>query len=616
MPTEASSSTKSPSSRRFRGRLIIWLLVAVLLWPPLRVGIAGYQTFRTLRQLAIATRAVDTPASLPTLQPWVRQLESNLDDLKRTLAPLMPLLQPLTFVPRYGSLLTKLDDWVAAAAHAATLAERGVSLIQTAQMESRAEVPSDWVQLGPLLAPLADDLGALEAEIAALPLPMGGALGQHLASFHGAVELAAVAAQLGHEWPQLLGERRPATYLLLVQNNHELRATGGFISALAPLTLVEGRLQPVQFVDSYTLYSDQLAYPAAPAAMRLYMDIELLTLRDANWSPHLPTAATVIRTLYQQHTGLAVDGVITVDSDAVKWLLPAFGSLQLPGSTLAITQANVEDALVQLWNNPLDSETMASASGQGDWWAQRKDFMGQVTAAAFVRLQQGAVNPLALAGGLAQALDRRAVQVWLFASEAQAPLVAQGWHGGLQPDADSDFVALVDSNLGYNKANALVTVALDYEVIWPDDPALGAEATLTLTYDHPAERTDPVCKAVSYYGPRYEEMMARCYFNYSRVYVPAGSELLSAEGWLRATVSSGRAEQGTQQFAGYFVLNPGARHQVTLRYRLPATLRPERYRLIVQRQAGTEPLPLRVQSASSTFEGVLVDGTWVWSPAP
>ena len=634
-----NSVTQSPvsipsKSTRLRPLLLRWvvllLLAILLLFQPLRVAFAAYQTYVTSRQLVTVLRTVDHPADLQAAQGAVTAITTNLNHLHATLKPLMPLLAQFEFVPGYGPLLAQADQLIATGEEAAVVFDKGVALIKAATIpsSSRASV-EEWVALGPVIAPLAGDLSALEANLAALPLAqIEGAAGERLRQLHALVELATVATQMGSEWDNLLGVTRPVTYLILVQNNHELRPTGGFISAVAPATFVKGELRNVEFVDSYAIFSHDLAYPPAPEPMRDYMGIELLTLRDANWSPDLPSAADVIRTLYQQHTGLAVDGIITIDLDAVALVLPALGHLTIDGSTMPITQANVEQALVQLWNDPANSPD-ASAPAiedrtkdkenkednvEGDWWSQRKDFIGQLTQAAFVRLQQKAVDPAALAAGIVQALDRRSVQVRLFNPVGQTILNEQAWDGALRPLPNADFLAVVDTNMGYNKVDAVLSRALDYQIRWPDDAALGAEATLTLTYSHPVNVNDPICRAESYYGARYEDMMARCYFNYSRVYVPAGSELLSAQGWIDATITSRRAEQGTQQFAGYFVLNPGTQHRVTLRYRLPPTLRPTNYQLVVQRQAGTDPLALHLQHGDAQFETSMVQGQLIWSP--
>ncbi len=60
------------------------------------------------------------------------------------------------------------------------------------------------------------------------------------------------------------------------------------------------------------------------------------------------------------------------------------------------------------------------------------------------------------------------------------------------------------------------------------------------------------------YGDNYDDMTRRCYFNYVRLYVPAGSELVSAEGVDPASVSAGPGENGTQALVGYFEMLPGA----------------------------------------------------------
>ena len=61
------------------------------------------------------------------------------------------------------------------------------------------------------------------------------------------------------------------------------------------------------------------------------------------------------------------------------------------------------------------------------------------------------------------------------------------------------------------------------------------------------------------------------------------------------------------EFAAYFVAPTASTKTVTLTYRLPASLAPEDYRLVVQRQAGTPPLPLRV-TVDGRQEEVIVTG--------
>jgi hypothetical protein len=65
--------------------------------------------------------------------------------------------------------------------------------------------------------------------------------------------------------------------------------------------------------------------------MQEYMNIPVLVMRDANWSPDLPTAARVAEALYKSDVGLDVDGIVTIDLHAVRRIFTALGEIQAPG---------------------------------------------------------------------------------------------------------------------------------------------------------------------------------------------------------------------------------------------------------------------------------------------
>jgi hypothetical protein len=466
---------------------------------------------------------------------------------------------------------------------------------------------------------LSERLDALDAELQPLApaaralaglLDYGGTIAGAPDLVASANRLAATAAAMRPQLAWLLGVDAPRTYLLLVQNNHELRATGGFLSAFGTLVVDQGTIVDLAFVDSYELFSTEHEYPPAPAPMQKYMGIQLLTPRDANWSPDLPTAVKTIRKLYMQETGLAVDGIITVDLDAVRHLVKVLGSVSLAGVPTPITAENVEQELVRLWEQPVEQDDGGGATG--DWWAQRKDFVPLVAGAALAKLQAGEFAASRLPAELTAALDGRSLQVWLDQPQLEQVLVEQGWDGGLHPPASGDFLAVVDSNVGYNKVDAAMQRGLQYAVTWPRGADQKAQVSLTLTYTQPVVAEDPGCDSAPRYGAGYADLIARCYFDYVRVFAPTGSELVDVSGIDPQTVSSTAGEGGTQQFAGYFVLPPGNSKSITFTYRLPVGIVPEGYTLRVQRQAGTDALPVRVVvngvERATTIEG----GEWEW----
>lgn len=428
----------------------------------------------------------------------------------------------------------------------------------------------------------------------------------------GEMSIGAVGARLGPSLPWLLGMDAPRTYLVLVQNNHELRATGGFIAAVGRVTVDKGRLKELDFADSYQLYSEKSIYPPAPLPMRKHMDIQLLVMRDANWSPDFPTSARVARALYAQETGVEVDGVFTVDLNAVKLLVGALGALNVPGSDEPITGDNIEQQVIKFWEKPAGSESVLNANWNEEWFNQRKDFIPAIARAALEQMQSGA-DYGALLAAAQTAMDERSIQGWVNNAQVEGVLNAARWDGGLQPVPGVDFLALVDTNMGYNKVDAAIERSLAYSVTWPQDAGGQALAAVTITYTHPITTPDPGCDPAPRYGTTYADMIARCYFDFVRVYAPAGSELVTARGVEGETITSRRAENGTQEFAGYFILPPGSQHLVTFVYRLPVDMGPDNYRLIVQRQSGTGPLPVHLNVDGAVEEAVLTEGWLDWS---
>ncbi|MBK8049697.1 MAG: DUF4012 domain-containing protein [Anaerolineales bacterium] len=273
----------------------------------------------------------------------------------------------------------------------------------------------------------------------------------------------------------------PRTYLLMVQNNDELRATGGFISAFGLITMDQGKVTSADFADSYTVFRNELPYPPAPAPMRRYMGIQLLTARDANWSPDLPTTAAVLRTLFERDTGVTIDGIITVDQGALRHLLTALGPVTVAGVAEPVTADNVNDQMIKFWEQP----GQFTDQSDDDWWLRRKDFMGVVAKELMTRLEAGDLPIRNLIAELQAALvDRPSIMACR--CRRPAALAANGWDGALHPAPGADFVAVVDANLGYNKVDAALQRSLDYSVTWPAGPAAPALAALTVTYTHTA----------------------------------------------------------------------------------------------------------------------------------
>ncbi len=611
-------SSKQSGRRLWRPVLAATLLVIVAL-----VALWAVQTARAARSALVelqGLQAVDLvsltsldPADLADMQGRFARLEADLTTIETQAGPLLPLTRSLGWLPRFGAEAQAAPELLQLA--------RGVATAGRASMDGAYVVahalkgqPADgsalarlvsaleqsqpsWQEAETALARVADarsqlDLDQLDPRIA-------GQL-ERLDSYLPLLQTGSALARLA---PALLGAGGAKTYLLLAQNSDELRPTGGFISGVGLLPIDRGQLGEIDFKDSYSVYNPNVDHPLAPPDLEQTMGAQMLLFRDANWSADFRTSARVAQSLYQLDTGAPSDGVIAFDLEATRRLVAALQPLTLPGYQQPLTGDNVLVAMREVWAEPLTTENTVREAGGTDWWLHRKDFMGDLAAAARSRLETGQVDFGKLAQAIYSSLQEKHVLVMVNDPATAALLAEAGWSGVVDPGA-SDFLLVIDSNVGWNKVNSVVQRTTNYTVTPRPDGS--ARVDLELVYRHQGEATGEPCVHEARYGDTYEDMARRCYFNYVRVLAPAGAHLSSAEGFEPADVATRPGERGATQFAGSLVLPPGNTARVHLTYDLPAGLiDDDTYNLRVQKQPGIPAWPVRV---------LLVDPDGVWQP--
>ena len=421
-------------------------------------------------------------------------------------------------------------------------------------------------------------------------------LGRGLPLLRAGLEVAVVA-------PDLLGMDEPQTYLILAQNEDELRPTGGFISGAGQLTLDGGQIAGLSFIDAYAV--DDYAhkpYPEPPEPLLNYMGSELWLFRDVNWSPDFPTSARQAAYLYEYGQGVPVNGVVALDQRVVELLMTGFGEVRIPGAAEPVTADNVRQFMRAAWN-PGDAGVTA------EWIFSRKEFMGQLAAAIREHAENdpGSVDWVQVAKALYSALEGRHLLVFVDDVDVTGALAQVGWDGALL-QSGGDYLMVVDANLGFGKANPLVSENVDYRVTLRADGTAAAE--LALTYAHQGWQEGVRCQHLPPYTGdlAYEALEHRCYYDYLRVYVPAGSVLRAAtphptpgEYLIRGEPDDGQAvtlsgEAGKTVFAQFFVVEYGQTLMAHFEYDLPRVARLSegqwRYTLLVQKQPGTGNTPV------------------------
>jgi hypothetical protein len=597
-------------------RLILGLiLAALLLWIGLlaRAGLIVYADVRALQDYAASLPSPLTPAQidLALIQQHVTSLHENLSALRSLASPLLALAPALALPgPTFGDVraapalldmaleFTSLGDqalrlivpwWPPATDGQLSLpaATRLLQLLQPAMASFAAKIDRAGALRHtidtPTLSPRLQSI--FERFDAAYPLLRSG------------VDFAQVA-------PQLLGADRPRTYLIILQNEDELRPTGGFISAAGRVTLAAGKILTLTVTDAYQMDDFTKPYGDPPPPLWDIMGSQLWLFRDSNWSPDFPTAARQAIELYTYTQGGTLDGVIALNQNVVEALLAGLGALTIDAAQPPLTAQTIRAYMRGAWAPAGQADTWA-------WYAQRKNFIGRVMQAMLDRVltHPSEINWGELSRALHAVLNSHDLLITLTDPALNAPLRETGWDGAL-PGVRGDFLMIVDANLGFNKANSLIDEAFTYTVqLHPDRSATGDLALAYTQRGTPAAGCPHVVPVYNL-SATYDLLAQQCYWNYRRVLAPAGATLIDATrhptrpgelitGGISAGDTATSSDLGKTVFSTLLIVERGQSLASRLRYALPiGTLQPDGarslYRLHVQKQAGAGHWPLTI----------------------
>lgn len=147
--------------------------------------------------------------------------------------------------------------------------------------------------------------------------------------------------------PPMLGAEGPRTYLLAVQNNAEVRATGGLPGAFSVLRAQNGKvtLESRRAGRNFPIFARPVL-PLRDEELEMYGDGLGTDVRETNLTPDFPRTAELMSAMYERVFGESVDGVISVDPIALSAVLAATGPVQVRGQQL--DSDNVVETLLSL----------------------------------------------------------------------------------------------------------------------------------------------------------------------------------------------------------------------------------------------------------------------------
>lgn len=369
------------------------------------------------------------------------------------------------------------------------------------------------------------------------------------------------------------GERKK--YLILFQNDNELRPTGGFLTAFAVVNVEDGKVAPEKSDDIYELDKKFKKKLPIPPVLGKYLTTETRwNLRDMNIYPDFKTSMETFHAEYSKLPGEPnnLDGIIAVDTEFLKTLVTILGPINVPGYGTFSAENEPKCDCPQIIYALSEIITRPTPYIRED----RKGIIGPLMRELLTKAYGAPKQqwPQLFQEGF-KALEGRHIQLYFLDEKAQnAAEVINAAGRILPPEKEKDFLGIVDANLGGAKSNLFITYEVNQTVSAPTNGMI--EKTVEITYAN--SRKGDNCNLEA--GLLCLNATLR---DWSRLYIPQGSKLVSSQGF--KSEPEVYDENGFTVIDGVFTLEPNSTAKIKVTYTVPYQDTKE-YRLQMWKQGG------------------------------
>jgi len=393
--------------------------------------------------------------------------------------------------------------------------------------------------------------------------------------------------------PALLGSPR-RTYLVLFQNDSELRATGGFITGFSLVTVRGGKVLSNNFHSGAyfaSRYPAELGVPPRPLGK--YLSVRKWFFQDSNYYPDFPTTAKKILGMWHKAGLTPVSGVIAVNTRIAADILKLTGPVRISGYDLDLAKKNLPESC-RSGGSDFTSENLVcrleyyvergphKKDGKKPNTEDRKLILDLLSDAVIKKVSSSSAEIWPrLVDFIFEHLKERDLFFFSPNLDEQSLFDGLGYSGRIL-SYNGDYLYVNDSNFGGKKTNMFLEESVD-QTLTKTESGIWRK-TVTVTYYNPEPR---------------DKWLSDDYKDFVRIYVPKGSSLVGVAGafqiwtnpdiWSYSVVNpSGWTESGKTVFGAYFTAWPQQKHTLTFVYDLPKdVVGGDNYNLLVQKQPGT-----------------------------
>ncbi|MBD3250585.1 MAG: DUF4012 domain-containing protein [Candidatus Pacebacteria bacterium] len=377
--------------------------------------------------------------------------------------------------------------------------------------------------------------------------------------------------------PEIAGSKQERKkYLILFQNDNELRPTGGFLTAYAVVYVEDGKVTPEKSDDIYELDQRFRQRVEIPEALGRYLTTERYwNLRDMNISPDFKISMDQFFSNYQTVRGEPdkIDGIIALDTNVLTRLLEIVGPTQVPGYGTFSAEEDPRCNCPQVVYALSEIITKPTPYHRQD----RKGVLGPLMQALLMKTYGAPKQKFAdLFDMTWKSIKGRHVQLYFIDQKSQQAAEAINAAGRLIPTEKGDFLAIVDANLGGAKSNLFTEYEVEQYISGPSNGVLNKTVEITYRNNRRADNCNLEAGQLCLNSTLQD---------WHRLYLPLGSELVEAQGFTQE--AKVYQDLGFTVIDGFFKLEPLGVAKVKLTYTVPYEL--DSYQLYIWKQGGVDP---------------------------
>ncbi len=397
--------------------------------------------------------------------------------------------------------------------------------------------------------------------------------------------------------PKILGFEGEQKYLILFQNNMELRPGGGFIGSYGILDIDQGKVGKLEVHDVYDADGRMKTHIEPPFGLRRYGGVSHGFLRDASFEVDFTNTAAAAARILNLETGEKVQGVIAVDTNFVKNILSAIGPVEVVDYK---EKVDAENFYILTQKHAEDNFFPGST--------QKKDFLRALLNSMLTQVSEN--KDIAYFNLLKSAEKSARERHLLFAfsdPQVQRVFTVNNLSGNLldkrvaEDNTVLDSLSVIDANIGGNKANYYLKRNILQSVII--NAGGGIEETAVVTYENTSKKD-------SVFGGDYK--------NYVRFVLPRGANLQTVKidnvvtpttsAILTTSIFTSKSfvpppeleieatKVGEKEVVAFFMIVPvGAKKDVAITYTIPQSVNTNSpvfgYDLRLFKQPGTDEDP-------------------------